>query len=145
MADQVAEGAVLSITSLRAIDHAGIADRHLLVANSQPLRHARTISLHEHVGPLHHPQEHFSAGSAFQIEAYRAFVAVERVERRTCERSARSLGSRLASLLGAAPGRRTRFFHSDHIRAQVSKDHRTEGAERKLGQVQNLESSEWRL
>src|SRR5262249_20786144 len=92
VAHQVAVRTVLSVAGYGAVDQSVVANRHLLVADSQAFSDTGPIFLHQYVGALNHAPKNFLARSALQVEPDGFLVAIERVEGRPAEGGAGAFG-----------------------------------------------------
>ena len=78
--------AVLPVAGDRAVDDLRVDLAQRLVADAEPVEHARAEGLEHDVGVAHQAQQHLAAGLRLEVEPDRALAAVQREEQRRLRR-----------------------------------------------------------
>ncbi|MNL17710.1 hypothetical protein D3C87_1388190 [compost metagenome] len=125
----------------RRIHEARVLLRQRLVAQAQPLHHARTVVLDEHIGLPHEPQQRGLAGGMLQVEDQRILVAVDRGEVAAEALFVDPPGA-FEVRAGAAREVATRRLDLHDVCALVGQHHRGVRAREHLRQVQHDEAFE---
>src|SRR5215210_4311668 len=142
MAGAVAVRTVLAVAGDRAVDQRRIRLAQHLVADAQPLEHARPEALDQHVGGFGELQESLPSPLLLQVEPDRALIAVQRqVDRR----AGAEPGVLVAAVVGRGPADVVALagvLDLDHVSAEIGEEQGAEAAREQPGEVEDLDVRE---
>ena len=132
-------GTVLPVARDRAVDEPRVRLTQRLVADPEPLHHARPERLEHDVVLAHQPQQHLPPAVALEVQPDRALAAVEREEEGGLRRVVGALVVRRGPADVVA---HPRVLDLEDLRAEVGEQQRAEAARKQSREVEHTDVRE---